>query len=204
MFRAAVQAVLQDDGFKFPSPSATEALHVAASQMLPWCSDTANTDTMTAFVSQLFEMYDRCMCGTGKLSHSKRIERIWGTFHTERCSPFYKSSWSAFLHPAFQRQPYLLPIQCLRFTNTRLASSLSYEEKNCLRYVAGALFRAVQKKVERSALTMKEEMLALYGWTAGGRRWSVWWLLISWQGRTEPCVKTQHFGCCLRHQSKSS
>lgn len=164
MFRVAIQAVLQDDGFKFPSPSSTEALHIA-SQLLPWCSDAANADTMTAFVSQFFEMFDRCVvCGTRKPSHSKHIERIWGTFHTERCSPSYKSSWSAFLKDSVQH-PKDSPIFYQFITDhmfkislkqtfsieeaahARPASSslLSCEENNCLRYVAGALFRCAEE-----------------------------------------------------------
>lgn len=43
--------------------------------------------------------------------------------------------------------------------STRFIINALLQGKNCLRYVAGALFRAVQKKVKQSALPMEEEML---------------------------------------------
>lgn len=170
--------MLEDDGFKFPSTSATEALSIAG-QLFPWCNDVANTDALTAFVSGLFDMFDRCLfCSKRKLTHSHHIERIWGAFHKERCSPSHVSSWSAFLeasvphtnsNPIFYQfvTDYMFKVALKQhFRIEEVAppaqppkSSLSFEEKNCVRYVAGALFRAVQKKVKRSALPMKEEML---------------------------------------------
>ena len=178
MFITAVQAVLQDNGFKFPSPSAAEAVRIAQ-QLLPWCKNVANRDTLTAFAMQLFEVFDRCVAvhKDSKLSHSKRMEKIWGTFHMERCSQTYKACWSSFLSTSVQHHHTDSPIfyQFITdqlFKNTlkeifkvevshaqRPDITLDYDEKNCIQYVAGALFRAVQKKIKRSALPMKEELL---------------------------------------------
>ena len=81
----AVKAVLSDDGFKFPSPPAKEALCIAE-KLAPWCDDATNKECLATFVSKLYAVFDRCInCSTRKLSHPKLMERIWGTFHAERC-----------------------------------------------------------------------------------------------------------------------
>ena len=97
MFMTAIEVVLHDEGFDFPSDSAKNA-RKTASDLLPWCKDDVNIEALTSFVTEIFALFDRCIdCSKRKVSHSKHVEKIWGSFHRERCMPAYASSWSTFL-----------------------------------------------------------------------------------------------------------
>ena len=178
LFVTGVEAVIEDDGFSFPSPPAVEARKIAG-QLLLWCKDKANVEAMTTFVDGLFEMYKRCITCNRRISHSTHLERVWGSYHQERCSVTHRKNWCQFLElslhytndcPIFyqyitdfifkkaMKEEYF-HIDSIADQQPSETQSLSYDEKNCLRYVAGSLFRAVKKKVARSALPIKEEML---------------------------------------------
>ena len=79
-------------------------------------------------------------------------------------------------------------------------------KKTALWYVAGALFRAVQKKVKQSALPMKEEMLLcmvkLLEEEDGVYDDSIDWVRLVERGGLNT-YQTQHFGCCLPWKSTS-
>jgi len=178
MFKSALQAILVDDGFKFPSDPARRALHIAA-QLLSWCGDTANEDALTSFVSLVFELFDRCIsCTKQMVSHTKIMEKIWGMFHQEHCLSSYRSSWSAFLATSLHCTDVADPIFYQFITDHMLKQmlkkmftmkerdcdvcpevSLSYEEKNTVRFIAGSLVRALHRKIAHSTEPLKKEML---------------------------------------------
>ena len=179
MFISAVEAVISDDGFKFPSEMAEKALH-AAGQLKNWCGNATNKDALTTFVSDLFLIFDRCIeCSKRKVSHGKLVEKIWGTYHNERCSPSFKATWSSFLTSSIlyrEENPilyqfitdFLFKLALKKFSVEERPSdevlpascqSLCYEERNTIRFIAGYVLRALRKKIKLSSQTNKEEML---------------------------------------------
>ena len=179
-FESAIQAVLGDAGFKFPSQPAQEALEIAG-RLGSWCKDTKNTEAMTTFVGKLFQVFDKCIqCSTRKLTHTKLMEKIWGAYYDECSQQSFRESWMEFLKNSVEHDRDS-PIFYNFMTDTlfrsaikqyfeieessqdtgQQADELTYDEKNIVRYVAGALYRAVQDKVRRSChpTPMKKELL---------------------------------------------
>ena len=178
MFLASLQAVLDDDGFKFPSPPAAEAQNVAE-RLLTWCSNSTNVNALTVFLAKIFEQFDCCIsCSTRKTSHKKKMERIWEAFHKTRCSPEYKQLWSAFLKasvdhssesPIFYQfiTDYMFKLELKKNFEVRQEAqyqpqcALTFEEKNCIRYIAGSMYRAIHKKIKKIYIAKEGGIVAL-------------------------------------------
>ena len=179
MFMTAIEVVLHDEGFDFPSDSAKNA-RKTASDLLPWCKDDVNIEALTSFVTEIFALFDRCInCSKRKVSHSKHVEKIWGSFHSERCMPAYASSWSTFLEISINTTISADPIffqfitdqmfkiflkQTFTFdqdsqSQPHCSSELGYEEQNIVRFIAGYLLRSLTKRLTKSADPLKKEML---------------------------------------------
>lgn len=121
-------------------------------------------------------MLENCLpCRKGK--HTHYMEKVWGSFHQERCSVQFKSLWSSFLlesigctdiNPIFYQYVtdfmfkvvlrQKLPIEERDHQEVQ-KEVLSYEEKNVIRFIGGYILRALRKKVERSSQPHKKELL---------------------------------------------
>ena len=67
--------------------------------------------------------------------------------------PYFLSVRHRLHHEVLIKEHFPIEMAC---SEQKLAS-LDYEEANALRYTAGYVIRALQKKIERSAYTLMEE-----------------------------------------------
>ena len=150
-----------------------------AKKLLSWCVDAANLSTMTSFTFELLKRLNGCITSScrRKVSHAKCLEKIWGTFHQERCSKSFKSLWEEFLvmsincndaDPIFYQYitDYIFEMALKekfpikeKEACAETQETLSYEEENSLRFIAGYLLRAIEKKIKHSSLLMKKDIL---------------------------------------------
>ena len=173
ILKRAVHAVLGDDGFQVPSPSARKALETAK-HLLVWCDDPANVPILSSFAEELVALQSSCFKASSSLSANAQRENLWGSFHRLRSSSSYKAFWSRFLQsrecesdPIFFQYVSDSVFKELVKKHYPLSDeggeqpqqSLSYEEKNALRYTAGYIPRALRKKVERCNHPLMEELV---------------------------------------------
>ena len=57
--RRTVRAVLTDDGFQVPSPSARKSLGTAK-RLLAWCNDPSNASILSSFAEELVALQNTC------------------------------------------------------------------------------------------------------------------------------------------------
>ena len=179
--KAAVMAVLEDDGFSLPSELARKA-RATATRVLTWSSEPNNLPMLTAFARELLQLLEECL--TSRQPSQSQREKMWEAYHKLRTSAVFKSLWVRFLDtstageacPIFYQ--YVtdklfkasimqhFPVSTEAVSGTISESSLTYEEVNALRHAAGYVPRALRKKLERGSHPMKEEMvLCLYEMT---------------------------------------
>ena len=162
----AFREVLKDDGFNVPSQAAVDAVK-CAEQLIEWSCEQENKDMVARFASDLVTEMLECFDGPPAAPRTMR-ERMWGKFFDMRSSIQYKSRWMDFISkstggkccPTFYQYvtnsimesliKYKFPL--MEETPQQSESlSLSYEEKNAMRYTAGYVIRAVKKKIKKSA-----------------------------------------------------
>ena len=100
---------------------------------------------------------------------------MWTSYHQLRCSAEYTSRWQQFLqrnlgdkgHPVFYQRigdailEKVVKEKCpvsLSLCSTEEQVSITAQEMNALRYAAGYIPRALQKKLQKSAHPLKEEL----------------------------------------------
>ena len=161
--------VLLDDGFGVPSELAKKAI-VTAKCVLRWCEEDANIEELKYFADRLVHLLKTCF--QPGASCSKERGKMWGLLHEVQNSPKYKTLWSGFLKsqrleadPIFyqyvgdQLFKSFLKKQCVCERRPPLADeSLSYEEKNVIRYTAGYIPRALKKKIDCSSHPLKKQL----------------------------------------------
>ena len=94
MLKAAVASVLQDDMFKVPSSSATDAV-CSASELSVWCNQPEHEMELNTFATSLVSKLQSCLGLRGR-SVRVRMEMMWGSFHKLRTTPEFSSVWGAF------------------------------------------------------------------------------------------------------------
>ena len=160
LFRDGVQEVLSDDCFKISSPLANEVLKTAA-VVDKWCKEVGNGTEADAFEEKLVKSFDSCFSYSGKV-YKKQRETMWSSYHSLRCSKTYETLWTDFLlnkvgvsevSVIFCQSvgDYVLKeLAKIHFPlseTEKVANyeSLTYEEKNGLRYAAGYVPRSLKK-----------------------------------------------------------
>ena len=91
MFLKAVEKILEDDGFRIPSPLAAAARETAAS-LLTWCQNPANQQALSTFSALLVAKLEPAFAQSGRKLQVQR-EKMWGTYHAIRSSDEFHSSW---------------------------------------------------------------------------------------------------------------
>ena len=161
----AFREVLKDDGFNVPSSQAAVDAVKCAEQLIEWSCEQENKDMVARFASDLVTEMLECFDGPPAAPRTMR-ERMWGKFFDMRSSIQYKSRWMDFISrstggPTFYQYvtnsimesliKYKFPL--MEETPQQSESlSLSYEEKNAMRYTAGYVIRAVKKKKKKICL----------------------------------------------------
>ena len=167
--------MLTDDGFQVPSPSARKSLGTTK-RLLAWCDDPSNASILSSFAEELVALQKTCFEASSSQSDNTHREKLWSWFHRLRSCTSYKTFWSRFLQnreceadPIFYqyvsdsvfkelvKKHY--PVLDQGASREQSQQSLSYEEKNALRYTAGYIPRALRKKVERSNHPLMEELV---------------------------------------------
>ncbi|KAL5483889.1 hypothetical protein EMCRGX_G020308 [Ephydatia muelleri] len=126
ILKNAVEHVLADDGFKILTPSSRSAVEDAR-KLLQWFSLPNSKEVFYEFAEKLVSDVDRCFDPPKK--------------YVTECvlKVKIKTLFPITAHPV----------------NVRLGT-LSYEEKNALRYAAGYIPRAIRKKIAKSSNPAKQ------------------------------------------------
>lgn len=155
--------MLEDDSFQLDTPRIRKALAVAK-KVRDWIY--ANEKEAKFFEDQVLKRMKNCF--EGGASSSVRREKVWGKYHKLRSSDAYREFWKAFLvivgcetvdDPAFyQYISHHMFKRCLmehfplnNHPQTSVAiPSLTFEEKNVIRYTAGYVCAKLYKKLRIS------------------------------------------------------
>lgn len=165
---SAINHMLEDPAFKLDTARVREAVAVAE-KVRTWMS--SNETEARFFEKQLANHMEKCFLGG--VSKTSTREKVWGHYHKLRCSDAYKSFWKTLLtiigcetvddpifyqhisHHIFKnalKDAFPLPSSTHEDT-----PSLSYDEENIIRYVAGyvcnKLFKKLKKSVQNYDLT---------------------------------------------------
>ena len=160
-----------DDGFRLPSPHAADAL-TAATSLLQWSKCPTNQAACSAFSRRLLQSLRQCLPAN---SSQAGREKMWSKFHQLRTAKTFQTLWEDFLKVSTKCPPHPILYQYLTIhifkdlirehfptvtpSATIQQESLTYEEKNAVRYAAGYIPRALRSKLERSSHPLKEELI---------------------------------------------
>jgi hypothetical protein len=151
-----VERIPEDDGFQVPSSEATMAIKIARG-LSAFCH--SNEEFVHSFSEWLFNCMDKCLKKKGSM-HLRR-EKMWKEYHEMRISIEFKRQWETFLEragdvalPAFYqfvsheffKQVVKFKFQ-FEYKESCQSASMSMENKNALRYVAGHVCRKVQHQI---------------------------------------------------------
>lgn len=170
-FMVAIRNVLEDSSFEIKSQVAAEARKVAV-DLLTWCSNDANVDKCYAFTTTLLKDLNQPILSCKKQFFNR--EKLWRKYFLLRSSEKFITQWVTFLKLAdLSPTPILyqhltdilfrklLHNHCMISTHSGpLSSVITQREGNAIRYAAGFVCKRLQKKIERSKLDNKEEMVA--------------------------------------------
>ena len=171
--RKFVQMVLTDEGFRVLSVSAKDAVKTAE-QLLEWSSQPENNNVFEPFSCELVEELDCCFRVDCRNLQSRQ-ELMWKNLFKLGSSPCFRSKWSGFLSSSsgVSASPIFYQFVVDSVFNSLLKqhhqidmpeergmeASLSYEEKNALRYSAGYVTRALKNKFKCSSLEKQVQVL---------------------------------------------
>ena len=163
-------SVLEEPTFSIPSGPASSCRKLAE-RLLSWMSEHPNAacKTETGIVNLLSS------CLNQQHSNSRvRREKMWSAYHTLRISEEYISAWKSFLAPSGCS---FLPLFCQHVghcvfkelvkrhhptpetpQHKETSFDPTYEELNGIRYAAGWVARALQKKLKKSAHPLKDDI----------------------------------------------
>ena len=169
LLRTAIQMVLKDDGFDIPSEPARKA-RTLAGKYLEWCQEVKNECDFQVFSEDLVKGLEACF--TSLPTAKARRERMWERYFKYRSSSEFTHKWKDHLS-AIEESPSPVFYQFLtdvimehlikkhfpvRSDHVECSTTLDYEEHNAIRYTAGYVLRAIQRKINRSSHPLKEEL----------------------------------------------
>lgn len=173
MLVKVLQLVLEDEFYKINTPSIIEARE-SAGKILEWCLSDANNDSVDSFTKQLVECLQNVISSSVTKSFHYNKEKLWKDFYILRTSKDFIKRWTDFFHiinmpsiqPAFYQrltdEIFKLLIQS-HFQVVRLdddtSTTVTSNESNALRYIAGYVCRHLRKKLETENHELKEEMI---------------------------------------------
>ena len=172
----ALESVLKDEGFKIGGSKANAATE-SARFVLHWASMPENEKCFIAFSYELVKSLERCLPEGSDLEKKpqSRRERMWKAFHQLSSSADFRSLWEGFLYRSDNTAPcpifYQYVTDFIFKTKTKEAFpisvphtfdctvTLSYIERNALRYAAGYIPWSLCKKIKKSKNPNKAELL---------------------------------------------
>ena len=172
--KEAVKELLAEDSLKLPTPEAQKVLRCAEG-FNDWL--VSNPELANLFSHRLITLIEGCFqFGRSRKAQSKR-ERMWEKVLKLSTSPEFYSEWKTQLSSIglppyskfFQRVSDMLVNNIMKEKfpvspteeETTAVDTLTYEEKNGLRYTAGAAIRALLKKLTKHPDDSKELVLCL-------------------------------------------
>lgn len=168
LLRNAVTMVVTDEGFSLPTLPAMNA-RTCAHQLLQWISSDRMASSTAA--KSIVDSLERCFHESKSL-HVVR-EKLWSNYYKLRSSDQFRDAWTEMMKnidyaacPIFYQFVTDKMMESLISEHYRLESEsplatvapLDYEDISALRYTAGYVFRALQKKVEKTAHPLKKEI----------------------------------------------
>ena len=169
LLRTAVQMVLKDVGFDIPSEPARRA-RALGEKYLEWCQEDKNERDFQLFSEDLVKDVEACF--TSLPTAKARRERMWERYFKYRSSSEFTHKWKDHLS-AVEESPSPLFYQFITDVimehlirkhfpvtseHVECSATLDYEEHNAIRYTAGYVLRAIQKKINRSSHPLKGEL----------------------------------------------
>ena len=166
LLRTAVQMVLKDVGFDIPSEPARRA-RALGEKYLEWCQEDKNERDFQLFSEDLVKDVEACF--TSLPTAKARRERMWERYFKYRSSSEFTHKWKDHLS-AVEESPSPLFYQFITDVimehlirkhfpvtseHVECSATLDYEEHNAIRYTAGYVLRAIQKKINRSSHPLK-------------------------------------------------
>ena len=95
ILRDTISAILQDEGFKLPSPQAKLA-YICAEKLQIWISDSTNYSKASSFAKKLVHHIQGCLVESCHTSRGR--ERMWEMYYKLRSSGEFREMWTEFLH----------------------------------------------------------------------------------------------------------
>ena len=154
---------MSDEGFQLPSPLAAAALQTSKC-VLSWSRDPNNHHIFEAFANSLHAKLHKAFEVPAR-KFQRRREKMWGSYHSIRCSDDFVDSWKRFLAKAFCvtatpifyqhitdrifRKMMKVAFPVAESSKTVIPSPISNSELNALRYAAGYVCRTVRKRIKR-------------------------------------------------------
>lgn len=171
----AFSVILEDESFSVPTLPAKEALE-AATQLVSWAEKKENELYYSGFAFWLVSALKQCFKVRLRAARIKS-ENIWKNFHQIRISPAFRSKWEDFLQTSIKHSVSPILSQCvsrlvfkelitLKLSvktqdDTSVSCTITAQEENALRYVAGYVCRKVEEDISKSSLKDKEDMIQL-------------------------------------------
>ena len=158
-------SITVDDDFKIPSTLA-EASRKSALGLLLWMEKDEHKEKVEVFADAITTELGKAFASSSKSLQTRR-EKMWGRYHTLRTSSKFIQLWVQVLNETgteplptlYQHVTSLIFAELVKekfpVVNIQLSecseelTSLGYDEANAMRYVAGYVCRAVQKKDHR-------------------------------------------------------
>ena len=136
-----------------------------------WLSVSSNSSKVYSFAKNLVYHIQGCVVES---CHSRSRERMWENYYKLRSSGEFRDMWTIFLRNSINVEASPIFYQFVSdnildvFINMNIAVTsagantvlpIDYIEANAIRYVAGYVVRAVQKKCMRSAHPLKKQIV---------------------------------------------
>ncbi|SMN01581.1 hypothetical protein SPONN_2647 [uncultured Candidatus Thioglobus sp.] len=168
MLSSSVTLVVTDEGFSLPTLPASNA-RICAQELLQWIS--GEVAAAKSIAKSIVKMLEECFHETRSLRVAR--EKMWTNFYKLRSSQRFRDTWKEVLKnihreacPIFYQFVTEKVMEALIREHYRLdtetalvvAAPLDCEDVFALRYTAGYVFRALQKKVEKSSHPLKKEV----------------------------------------------
>lgn len=178
LLQAAVGAVLTEEGgFQLNSESAINARRTADT-VLKWSCIEENHEQYSTFSSEISKSIESYVCTAVRYNSTAqvRLETIWKAFFQLTSSLSFKLKWENFLRPIITTSPCPIFYQYVtdyifkyhvkaNFPIIEPSASvevdtLTYFEKNAIRYAAGYVPKALRKKLKKSLHPNKENFIS--------------------------------------------
>lgn len=161
--------ILEDDTFKINTPSIIQAKE-SAEKMLKWCLSDPNRTSVDTFAKNLTESLQNVISSSVTKSFDYNKEKLWREFYLLRTSKDFIKQWTDFLKPIdasiqpalYQRLTDMLFKMLIKshFEIVHLnedCTSVTSNESNALRYVAGYVYRHLRKKLKERIMNSRKK-----------------------------------------------